>query len=398
MIHIAIVQYAGDYREAYQRLLVKSGGEGQENFYAQKHSVEAVANLGRQFGEVITLCYKSENGAVYDEFLAAGVRAIGFGFTNKINDTKVIACLEEIQPTHLILRTPSKSVFRWGIRNNVKILALLADSFSNKNIRSWWSNFQLKNLLNHPNVTWVGNCNVPASLTLKDIGVNGDKIIPWEWPATRNPHDYKPKTLTSDRAFYQLFYAGQVNGGKGVDDLLQAISILHQQNFAVKLKIAGNGNLEAYRQKCQNLGVSDRIEFLGMIPNPQVFQMMQEADAVVVPSRPEYPEGFPKTVVETLCSRTPLIASNHPVFNNILDHDRNALVFPAGNAKILASEIQRLLTNAELYHQLSVNSTEAWQKLQLPVKWLNLIEQWLVDSPDNYEWLYQHRLSSGLYD
>jgi len=33
---------------------------------------------------------------------------------------------------------------------------------------------------------------------------------------------------------------------------------------------------------------------------------MAEADAVLIPSRRTYPEGFPKTINEGLCSRTPL--------------------------------------------------------------------------------------------
>ena len=54
---LLIIQYGGDYREAFKRL----AKGGSETYYAQKNSIDAVAEIGKQIGEVATLCCMTEN-------------------------------------------------------------------------------------------------------------------------------------------------------------------------------------------------------------------------------------------------------------------------------------------------------------------------------------------------
>lgn len=392
-IRLLIVQYAGDYRNAFKKFA--AGGE--ETFYAQKHSVEAVAEIGKKVDRVATLCCLTSEP--YQELLSNGTWAIGAGFTNKIQTRKLIKLVEEFAPTHLILRTPITELLQWAVRHDVKTLALLADSFKTDRLRDRLRNYFLVNCLNKKQVTWVGNCNVPASISLQKIGVNPDKIIPWEWPPLIHPKSFSPKSLTSQTDGWTIAYVGQLTPAKGLDDVLSAVRVLQAEQFPIRLKVAGRtgGNLDAYKIKTQHLGIADQVEFLGAIPNTAVLNLMRTADVVVVPSRHDYPEGFPKTAVEALCSRTPLIASNHPVFDGVLKNGVSALIFPSGNAAALAACVKRVLTDATLYSQLSTASYQAWEKLQLPVTWTDLINRWLFDSPENREWLFNHRLGAEQY-
>ncbi|NEQ88464.1 MAG: glycosyl transferase family 1, partial [Moorea sp. SIO2I5] len=43
-MRLLIIQYAGDYREAFERL----ANGGPETYYAQKYSVDSVAEIGKQ--------------------------------------------------------------------------------------------------------------------------------------------------------------------------------------------------------------------------------------------------------------------------------------------------------------------------------------------------------------
>ena len=84
-MRLVIVQYAGDYAEAFQRL----GKGGSETYYAQKYSVDAVTEMAKR-AEVESLtvicCMTPE---FEDVVLENGVRAIGCGFTDKINSQKL---------------------------------------------------------------------------------------------------------------------------------------------------------------------------------------------------------------------------------------------------------------------------------------------------------------------
>jgi len=124
---------------------------------------------------------------------------------------------------------------------------------------------------------------------------------------------------------------------------------------------------------------------------------MAEADAVLIPSRRTYPEGFPKTINEGLCSRTPLVVSDHPIFARLLKNRTNAMVFQSGSAADLAAKVQELLANHELYRTLSAMSLETWQSLQISVKWGDLFRHIVLNSPTSDEWLAAHCLDSGLY-
>jgi glycosyltransferase involved in cell wall biosynthesis len=391
-MRLLFVQYGGDYREAAERLVTGGG----ETYYAQKYSVDAVAEIGQRIEEVAVLCLLTDTP--YNQVLQNGVRAIGAGFTKEINPKKIISLIEEQNPTHLIVCTPNRDVLQWAIQNKVKTIAVLADSFPSQGLRNKFRNYLLSSLLNNQQIHWVFNHGINSSLQLKQIGVKANKIIPWDWPARVSPEAFSPKALREDIRTWNLVYVGAVTETKGVGDVLEAIAMLKAKNLSVSLKIAGGGEIESLTNKAQQLQIEDSVKFLGLVPNNTIVPLMREADLVLIPSRHEYPEGFPITIYEALCSRTPLVASDHPMFKDNLKHGINSMIFPAANPIVLSECIEKLLSDPELYQNISVASAEAWKRLQIPVKWADMINRWLDNSPENQQWLFEHRLASERYD
>ncbi len=391
-MRLLIIQYGGDYREAFERL----ANGGAETYYAQKYSVDAVAEIGKQIGEVATLCCMTDKP--YNQLLEKGVRAIGAGFNGELNVKKLIKFIEDYHPTHLVVRTPIREVFRWAIHNSVPTLALFAESIPTKKVRNKVRNYLLRQLLNNDGIQWIGSYGIDSSRVLQDIGVQSDKIIPWSFIVTETPESLSPKTLPAQAKSWQLFYIGSMIEAKGVGDILEAIAKLKANNFPIKLKIAGNDKTGFFANKVKQLQIEDCVEFLGIVPNKTVVPLMRESDLVLVPSRHEFPEGFPLAITHALCARTPIIASDHPMFINKLKDGISAKIFPAGNSVALAESIEKLLSDSDLYHNLSIASYETWKSLQVPVKFADLINRWLHDSPENEQWLIEHRLSSGRYN
>jgi glycosyltransferase involved in cell wall biosynthesis len=391
-MRLLFVQYGGDYREAADRLAAGGG----ETYYAQKYSVDAVAEIGKRIEEVAVLCCLTDTP--YNQVLQNGVRAIGAGFTKEVQVKKIISLVEEQNPTHLIVCTPIRPLLRWAIQNKVKTIAVFADSFSTQGIRNKLRNYWLSNRLNHKQIQWVFNHGINSSLLLKEIGVNPNKIVPWDWPARVTPESFSPKELRKDARTWNLVYVGAVIEAKGVGDVLEAIARLKAKNLSVNLTIAGGGETKDFLNQARRLQIEDSVKFLGVVPNNTIVPLMRDADLVLIPSRHDYPEGFPITIYEALCSRTPLIASNHPMFKDNLNHGINAMIFPAANPTALAECVENLLADPQLYRKISEASADAWKRLQIPVKWAEMINRWLDDSPENQQWLFEHRLASGLYD
>lgn len=391
-MRLLMVQYAGDYREAVE--CFAQGGK--ETYYAQKYSVEAVAEIGKTIEEAAVLCCLTEEP--YDKVLSNGVRAIGAGFNPKISIKPLIELIEKENPTHLIIRTPFQGFFGWAVKNKIPTIAILADSFPTQGVKNKLRNYWLAKTLNHPRIEWVFNHGITSCLSLKQIGVNPDKIIPWDWPHSLTPDAFPSKTLRADGKPWSLVYVGLITESKGIGDVLDALKELRSKNVSINLKVAGKGETEKFIHKAKQLNLEDCVEFLGLVPNQAIVHLMRDADVVIIPSRHEYPEGFPMTIYEALCSRTPIIASDHPMFQNKLKDGTNALIFPAANAVALADCMEKLLANPELYERLSIDSYNTWKKLQIPVKWADMINRWLDNSPENQQWLFEHRISSGRYN
>jgi len=396
-MHVLFVQYGGDYREAVQRF--DAGGD--ETYGYQRYSVDAVANLPKtvsNVSKVSVLCCLTEE--VYCETLSNQVQAIGMGFQDDVDIQKVVERVASLAPDALVIRTPLRPLIRWAVQHKIPTLCALADSFSSSSLRDRFKNFFLARLLNSPTIEWVANHNIASSESLKAIGVSPNKILPWDWPATKKPEQTPAKKLVTSRQdgqVYTLFYAGMISELKGVGDAIRAVAYLKDKGFPVKLDLAGQGETETFQKEIQELDLEGNVTFLGLIPTHEVASRMQNADFVLVPSRREYPEGFPKTVNEALCVRTPLIASDHPVFRQRLEHKKNAMIFESANSMDLANCISELIQDPELYFKLSQESAQTWQSLQIPLKWDVLVRKWLDQIGNSSTVLAEYSLASGRY-
>ncbi|MDX2230675.1 MAG: glycosyltransferase family 4 protein [Leptolyngbyaceae cyanobacterium bins.349] len=389
---LLIVQYAGDYREAYYRL--RQGGE--ETYYAQRYSVNLTLEYKNHCQEVGVLVLHTDE--VYDEVLPDAIRAIGAGFkNNQIDNRQLLNLVSRFRPTHLVVCTPYPPLLQWAIRHRVRTLVVLADSFEQGGFKQQIKKYWLSRLLNNPWIDWVANHGINSAKSLQAIGVDPNRIIPWDWPAVVTPFAFEPKSHIATPDQINLLFAGAVQQSKGIGDVFKAISLLKRRGSQVWLKVAGEGQIEEFKRESQRLGIHENVEFLGLVPHQQVVHLMREADVVLVPSRHDYAEGLPMTIYEGLCSRSPIVASDHRMFDERLQHEVNALIFPAGDVVALADCIDRLYFSPTLYHQLSVASAAAWENLQITVKRGELIEHWLSDLPDDRRWLFEHRLSSTHY-
>jgi glycosyltransferase involved in cell wall biosynthesis len=391
-MRLTIVQYAGDYREAWERF--ERGGKA--TYQAQRYSVAFVSSLAQELEQVAVISAVTDRA--YDVLLPNEVRAIGAGLKAGFPPRDLLRLVLQTAPDQLVLVTPLVPIFKWARRNGIRVLATLADSFQRGNLVSQLRHRQLASELNHPNVSWVGNHGIAACLSLLNIGVTPDKIIPWDWPPSHRPDQYEPRTRDPG-ATLRLIYVGTLSEGKGVGDLLRAVGSLKQDGLKAALTIVGREPDGSMRELASRLDLDDdQVQFAGLVANEDIPAAMRSADAVVIPSRHEYPEGLPLTIYEALASRTPIIASDHPMFFGALTHGSSALIFPAGENGELAASIRRLSDDTNLYAELSRNSIDAWKALQLPVNWGELVSRWIHDTAADREWINDRRLRSGLYD
>ena len=163
---------------------------------------------------------------------------------------------------------------------------------------------------------------------------------------------------------------------KGVGDVIDAAIELRAAGRDIRLTLCGTGpDLEAFQSRAAPLGSA--ATFLGRVGNDEVFRRMAAATFVCVPTRHEFPEGFPLTLTEALTAHTPILASDHPVFTRVLKDGEGLRYFPAGDGPALARVLAAVADDPQCYDDLSRNTSIAFDKLQCPGRFHGVIQAWL---------------------
>lgn len=109
--------------------------------------------------------------------------------------------------------------------------------------------------------------------------------------------------------------------------------------------------LERFKAEVQASGVIESVEFIGELPNERaIADLYRRADVVVsVPSS----DGTPSSVLEALaCGAVPVV-SDVASLHEWVEHEREALFVPVGDAPAISSAIVRLLCNEALRTQMA---------------------------------------------
>ncbi|MGB3637008.1 MAG: glycosyltransferase family 4 protein [Rivularia sp. (in: cyanobacteria)] len=121
--------------------------------------------------------------------------------------------------------------------------------------------------------------------------------FPWQVHTLYYPielkHKNRFKTLDKLSKPYKFVFVGRLDGDKGVDILLRAIKILQTQNYHFEVTIVGDGaQANELKSLASKLDILNSVDFLGKIPNTEVTSKIEDALALVVPSRWQEPAGY----------------------------------------------------------------------------------------------------------
>lgn len=320
------------------------------------------------------------------------LKVVALGAKN-FNDTSILReAIAKDDAEAIVIHFPHLELLRGALPKKARVCVVLGNSFNRSGPRSMLNRWRIVSLLNNSRIELVSNHCRPATEHLARIGVNPEKLVPWDVARPFDPLSQKPKELAHHHPI-KSFYAGSITRDKGIPDLIRAIGLLRTQGIDVQCSLAGYGEIEEMKALSASVDVADLISFTGQIGNAEVFGLMGAADLVFIPSRKSCSEGFPLTIFEASASRTPIVCSDHPMFRGVMIDGRNASVFPAGNSQAFAAAICRTVTDRALYKRLSENATLTWAALKGCADWRTLIYKWVVEGKSS-AWICDHMLSA----
>ena len=140
---------------------------------------------------------------------------------------------------------------------------------------------------------------------------------------------------------------------KRVDGILEALVGLPED---VHLLVAGDGDMEgAWKQLAVDLGLEERVTFLGNVPHEKIPLYIRAAEIFVLNSRYE---GLSHTLLEVLYLGTPMIASGVCGNPEVVEHEVNGLLVDPLDADELRAALSRLLGDPELCRRFVEKSYE----------------------------------------
>lgn len=145
---------------------------------------------------------------------------------------------------------------------------------------------------------------------------------------------------------YRLLFTGRLAAVKGLPILLEALARLAPRHPAIELVLAGDGpDRAALERRAAELGVADRVRFLGYQSSEQVRALLQGADVFALPS---FAEGVPVVLMEAMASGVPVVATRIAGITELVEDGVSGYVVPPGDVDALVDAIDPLLSDSEL--------------------------------------------------
>ena len=143
-----------------------------------------------------------------------------------------------------------------------------------------------------------------------------------------------------------ISYVGKLVPRKGVDHLVEALGLLAGRGVRFTVVAAGMGEMRpALERRAAELGIADRIRFVGKVPHETVPMVMAAGDVFVLPS---LSEGLPTVVCEAMACGLPVVATAVDGTPEIVRDGETGLLVPPRAPEPLAEALGRIVGDPEL--------------------------------------------------
>jgi glycosyltransferase involved in cell wall biosynthesis len=147
---------------------------------------------------------------------------------------------------------------------------------------------------------------------------------------------------------------------KGLETLIRAAALLRLRGADFRVRIAGEGPEWARLQRLvHELGVADRVVFLGPLIEPEVRSEYRGAAVFALPCRVLENgdrDGLPNAVVEAMAHGLPVASTTLAGVREAVVDGECGLLVPPGDEFGLADALQRLLSDGALRSRLGVQA------------------------------------------
>lgn len=224
-----------------------------------------------------------------------------------------------------------------------------------------------------PSIARASHLVVPSGFlqqVFSEVGLAADVI-----PNIIDLETFFPASQSPSATEFTLVITRNLEPIYGLDTAIRALALAREQVPDIRLKIAGSGPQAAeLQQLVEQLGLTDRVAFLGRLERQQIVELYHSAHAMLNPSRVD---NMPNSILEALACGLPVVSTDVGGIPYIVEDGSTALLVPPDDPRQMALALVRLCTDSALRMQLRERgcrevSRYAWREVS--PRWLSLYE------------------------
>jgi glycosyltransferase involved in cell wall biosynthesis len=161
-----------------------------------------------------------------------------------------------------------------------------------------------------------------------------------------------------------ILYAGVLIPLKGIHHLINAFAPIAKDFPQARLFIVGREENKNYaadlKEHVKRLGMYERVQFMGPMPQTELASWMQKACVFVLPSASE---GLGRVAIEAMATGTPVIASHVGGIPEVVEEGNTGFLVSPGDERALAEKLRWVLENSDEAHEMGERGREFAKRL-----------------------------------
>lgn len=149
-----------------------------------------------------------------------------------------------------------------------------------------------------------------------------------------------------------ILFVGRLIKEKGIFETLSAFASV-ARNHECRLVIAGDGpSAGDIAERITELDLNGKVTLTGFLSGESLLETYRDGDIFVLPTY--HGEGFPTAITEALAAGLPVVTTRARGMADHLVDRKNALFVAPRDQADLATALERILSDPELRHRMSV--------------------------------------------
>ena len=228
------------------------------------------------------------------------------------------------------------------------------------------------------NATKIRSLSSTMNIMLKNDGIKNNYVV---IPNRVNLSLFDTKKISYElHKPIKIISIGRFVEQKGYDIAIEVIKELSEK-YNIELYLIGGGTLyEKFDSMSKGF---ENIKLIKWIEQKELKVLLEETDIYIQPSKPFFGEAMPRTILEAMAMKLPIISTNIAAIPGVLENKKNALLIKPNSKEELKQALETLIGDDNLREQIA--------------------KQAYKDVLDKYEWnkvfeLYRNELKSMKYE